>query len=270
MRFPEARLRRLLPLALALWAGCPESPGRLDPPSASTPLAVGSYPLVPRSTFTFSAGYTIAMIADHPLACAEMAALDACRPEAWLPIRDYVDPPPSVRTALVLYLAWPQHDAAPGTYPVSTSCTGNVAAHSFAAFVAHDAGGKVAVRDEAVAGTVLLWSVEPGRGAAGTYDLLLESGASVQGQFAGADCPGVARLASATVTAPSSYVPGWVNESCTCGGGSASSVCTQTGANPWTCLCSNTNGTQTNCTVPAGTPFPRCRETYFTCCPMCP
>lgn len=256
-------------LLAAFAAGCPSSPGHLEPPVESTAIRVGAYALAPRSTFTFSADYTMAMVTDHASACAEMSTLNACKPESWLAKRRYIDSPISVRTALVIHLADPKRPTQPGTYPVSKACGGGAGPYAYAAFLVRDASGQLIVRDEVASGTVLLWEIAPGEGASGTYDLVFESGAAVGGAFSGAPCGQVAPFASAPL-ASVDYQPGSAVESCTCAGATALSTCTQTSGNPWTCQCTNADSTTSSCTLPADASFPVCGERYFTCCPMCP
>jgi len=265
---PVASTRSLLFLG-GFAASCPSSPGRLDPPAESTAIHVGAYVLAPASTFTFnSVRNTIAMVTDHPSACAQVSTLNACRPESWLANRRYIDSPHAVRTALVIYLADPRGATAPGTYPVSRACGGNVAPYSFGAFMVRDGSGQVIVRDEATRGSVLLWEVAPGRGAAGTYDLVLESGAVIEGAFSGPSCSQVDAFTDVP-SASQTFGPASATESCACRGTTASSTCTRPPGAPWVCICADADRTS-SCEVAADASFPACWERYFTCCPMCP
>lgn len=279
------RDRLVVPLLLAAGTACPTSPGRLSPPTASTAVTVGSNTLVPLSTFMFDSPaeyWSTIAVTDHPAACGELSMLSSCRPESWVGVRGYADSPPSVRTAVVIGLgfSWPPPagftGTPSGTYAVSPSCqfpfasTGQGGAN--AAFIVHDAAGRAVVVDEAVGGTVVLEEIASGQWAAGSYSLVLESGAAIRGDFAGAYCPAV----SAHVQGPCCPEPwtlGQPDESCSCGGVSASSSCSQpTTGSPWTCHCINSDGSTSTCTLPpdARTLRPLCSQRYVTCCPMCP
>jgi len=272
---------------LVLVTACPTSPGFKDPPSASTTITVGSHTLVPKSTFMFDSPsnyWTTVEISDHPTACGELGALSACRPESWVGVRGYADSPPTVRTALVMGLgfSWPP---APqglggtpiGTYLVSTSCQFPFASGATsggganAAFVVHDEAGRAVVVDEAVGGSVALEAIVNGRHAAGSYQLVLASGAEVLGEFAGDFCSAVAAHVQGPCC-PEPWTYGYPDETCTCGGLTASSSCTQDVAGSWTCVCHNVDGGTDTCTLPAAARIPRglCSQRYATCCPMCP
>lgn len=195
-----ARPPRLAWLLLALCAACPTSPGHRDPPTSSTPVAVGPYALVPRSTFTFDSHGLTVMVTDHPTACAEMSAVGQCQPAP----RNYVEPPNSVRTALVFQLvdAVPGAAAAVGTYPVVAACSGPPAPFTLAAFVVRDPAGQVVALDPVVGGTVVVEEVQRGSWAAGTYHVILQSGASVSGDFAGPFCAAVSQSLALCPTCP--------------------------------------------------------------------
>jgi hypothetical protein len=280
------RVAHLLGL-LVLGTACPTSPGLKEPPTASTTVTVGGYTLVPRSTFMFdvpSNYWTTVEITDHRAACDELGALSACRPESWVGVRGYADSAATVRTALVMGLgfSWPPAPQGlvgtpPGTYVVSTSCQFPFASGATsegganAAFIVHDEARRVVLVDEAVGGTVVLEAIVNGRHAAGSYQLALESGAEIRGEFAGDFCSAVAAHVQGPCC-PEPWTYGYPDESCTCGGLIASSTCTQAPAGTWSCECHNVDGSTTTCTLPSAARIPRglCSQRYVTCCPMCP
>lgn len=277
---------RLTALLLLSGAACPSPPDRKLPPTVSTPITVGTHVLVPASTFMFDSPaeyWSTVAITDHPDACGELSALPACRPESWIWTRGYADSPPTVRTALEIGLgfSWtgtpePFVGSPPGTYAVSPSCqfpfAGATVGGANAAFIAHDAAGRVVALDEAVGGTVVIEAMSSGRGSAGSYDLVLASGARISGDFAGQYCGEVAAHVQSPCC-PEQWTYGSAEEDCACGGATARSSCAQpTAGGEWVCLCTNTDATQSTCTMPSGTRAPRglCPHRYFTCCPMCP
>jgi len=226
--------------------------------------------------------WTTVVVADHPAACDELDGASGCRPEAWVGLRRYADPPPSVRTAVVMGFGfgWPPAPAGisgtpPGTYAVSASCgfpSGTGVGAANAAFVVHDAAGRVVLVEEAVGGAVVVEELATGRRAAGTYRLTLSSGAVIRGDFAGDFC---SKLASHLVgpCCPEPWSYGGTSESCACGGAAASSSCTQPAPmDPWTCRCVNADGSSSVCELPPGTRFNRllCTQRFVTCCSMCP
>jgi hypothetical protein len=135
--------------------------------------------------------------------------------------------------------------------------------------------GRTTFTDAAVSGTVKFDHFESGKSAQGSYDVVMQSGAHLSGNFDATDCPVLDQAISASFNSDRSCSASSGTNSCTgscsCKGQTVQASCAgpaDGGSGDWSCTCTGASGATTTCTEPAPSSASLgCRD-RSSCCPL--
>jgi hypothetical protein len=129
--------------------------------------------------------------------------------------------------------------------------------------------GQDAGTDQAVSGTVTFSSLKAGSSASGNYDVVMQSGAHLSGNFSANDCAALDKLLTTSSGAEcgSSYSGDTCTGSCTCNSQMVTADCSQPDGGQWQCTCTSANGQVTTCTMASTVAAADACQSGSTCCP---
>lgn len=170
--------------------------------------------------------------------------------------------------------------AAQGTFnvvdPTAKGDGGSTAMSGAFASFSKSQNGKATFSDTAVGGTVTFDHFEVGKSASGSYDLTMQSGAHLSGNFDASDCPALDAKLSASVNtdrvcSASSGGGNSCSGECSCKGQTVKANCSgpsDGGSGDWSCTCTDASGATTTCSQPSPGFSSMACEQRTGCCPL--
>jgi hypothetical protein len=128
-------------------------------------------------------------------------------------------------------------------------------------------GGQVIFTDDLASGTVTFSAFSPNGPASGSYDVLTQGGAHLQGSFSADFCQGLFAATNTSTSCSEGGNGASCTASCTCNSEKVSAACSVQIDGSWTCTCTNKSGATSTCTVPSAGGTQAC-EQQSGCCPL--